>query len=148
MQIYRSFFIPLLLLAVWIFSGCEMLGLSYDSSDTSSGADYIGTWLGYDGDGWQQIVITDSSFTTKFSNYSDMNPTLYAEKGTYTVSGDQMTVNRTYIWEYELDDYNNDGYVDESEWYSDPYSYTVTYSVSNDTFTVDMGGEILQYTRQ
>ena len=148
MQIYRSFFIPLLLLAVWIFSGCEMLGLSYDSSDTSSGADYIGTWLGNDGDGWQQIVITDSSFTTKFSNYSDMNPTLYAEKGTYTVSGDQMTVNRTYIWEYELDDYNNDGYVDESEWYSDPYSYTVTYSVSNDTFTVDMGGEILQYTRQ
>src|SRR6056297_395958 len=147
MQIYRSFFIPLLLLVVWIFSGCEMLGLSYDSSGSSSDADYIGTWLGYDGDGWQQIVITDSSFTTKFSNYSDMDPTVYAEKGTYTVSGDQMTVNRTYIWEYELDDYNNDGYVDESEWYSDPYSYTVTYSVSNDTFTVDMGGEILQYTR-
>jgi len=148
MKAYRSFFIPLLLLVVWNFSGCEMLGLSYDSSGSSSDADYIGTWLGYDGDGWQQIVITDSSFTTKFSNYSDMNPTLYAEKSTYTVSGDQFNVNITYTWDIDLDDNDGDGYVDESEWYYETDYYTVTYSVSNDTLTVNMGGEILQYTRQ
>lgn len=143
-----SSFSILLLLVLLTISGCEMLGLSYDSSDSSSDADYIGTWLGEDGGEWQQIVITDLSFITKFSDYSGMYPVVEAEKGTYSPSGDQMTINITHTWDYYWDDSDDDGYVDKNEWYHDPYSYTVTYSVSNDTLTVNMDGEIFQYTRQ